>query len=115
MVHDVSGPFCVVGSAMISALWYEARSALPVIRTAYLESTVVPLVVILVILYAVFVNFLLKNKGIGGLPAHASRRSIGPVNIGSPGAGLPATDSEMELAWTALDDLQLNRLLRDSW
>ena len=116
MVYDVSWPSCVVGSAANSALGDEARSALLMICIAYLESTVVPLVIVVVVLYATFVHFLMKNKGVGGLRPHASRRSTGPVNTWPEGAGIPATGSEVEhLAWTALDDLQHDRLLRDSW
>lgn len=75
----------------------------------------VMLLIVTVVLYAGLARFMARDRGVPGSRSAVPPLRRRPEDAGTTAGGLPAADRDVEQpTWTALDDIQLNRLLEES-
>lgn len=76
---------------------------------------VILLIVAVVVLYTGLARFMARDNGFPGSRSAATPLRRRPEGAGTPAGGVPTADHDVEQpTWTALDDIQLNRLLEES-
>jgi hypothetical protein len=76
---------------------------------------VILLIVAVIVLYAGLARFMVRDRDLPGSHSAVTPLRRRPEDSGTPAGSLPAADRDVEQpTWTALDDIQLNRLLEES-